>query len=46
MRQTILHLPEAAFAWAEPLTVPVMPTLARFVFVAVLFMYFINSGMP
>ncbi|MEO0751989.1 MAG: DoxX family protein [Pseudomonadota bacterium] len=45
MRQTPLYLPEAAFAWIEPATVPVMTTLARFVFVAVLFMYFINSGM-
>ena len=41
----ILHLPEAAFAWLEPATIPVMTTLARFVFVAVLFMYFINSGL-
>lgn len=41
----ILRLPDAAFAWAEPMTVPVMTTLARFVFAAVLFMYFINSGL-
>ena len=41
----ILYLPEAAFSWIEPATIPVMTTLARFVFVAVLFMYFINSGL-
>lgn len=43
--KTILTLPDKAFAWAEPMTVPVMTTLARFVFVAVLFWYFINSGL-
>lgn len=45
MKTTPLYLPEAAFAWLEPMTVPVMTTLARFVFAAVLFMYFINSGL-
>jgi putative oxidoreductase len=45
MKDTILYLPEKAFAWLEPSTTPVMTTLARFVFVAVLFMYFINSGL-
>ncbi|MEO0773932.1 MAG: DoxX family protein [Pseudomonadota bacterium] len=43
--KSILSLPDAAFAWAEPFTVPVMTTLARFVFAAVLFWYFINSGL-
>ncbi|MEM6587139.1 MAG: DoxX family protein [Pseudomonadota bacterium] len=43
--KTILHLPDRAFAWAEPMTVPVMTTLARFVFAAVLFWYFINAGL-
>lgn len=45
MKTTPLYLPEAAFAWLEPMTVPVMTTVARFVFAAVLFMYFINSGL-
>ncbi len=45
MKDTLLYLPEKAFAWLEPSTTPVMTTLARFVFAAVLFMYFINSGL-
>lgn len=43
--KTILTLPDRALAWTEPMTVPVMTTLARFVFAAVLFWYFINSGL-
>jgi len=43
--KNLLTLPDAAFSWAEPMTVPVMTTLARFVFAAVLFVYFINSGL-
>ena len=41
----ILILPDAAFSWLEPSSIAVLTTLARFLFAAVLFMYFINSGL-
>ncbi|MCG6882862.1 MAG: DoxX family protein [Silicimonas sp.] len=45
MIQTLLALPDRALSWLEPLSVPVLTTLARFVFAAVLLMYFWNSGL-
>ena len=41
----LLRLPNALFSWLEPFSTPVMTTLARFIFAAVLFMYFWNSGL-
>lgn len=40
-----LQFPDRVLAWVEPATVPVMTTLARFVFAGVLLVYFWNSGL-
>lgn len=45
MLKQLLALPDRAIAWVEPLSVPVLTTLARFIFAAVLLVYFINSGL-
>ncbi|MEM7719539.1 MAG: DoxX family protein [Pseudomonadota bacterium] len=45
MIRTLLSLPDRAFSWAEPLSTPVLTTLARFIFAAVLLVYFWNSGL-
>ena len=45
MIRTLLSLPDRAFSWAEPMSTPVLTTVARFVFAAVLLVYFWNSGM-
>ncbi|MDJ0638719.1 MAG: DoxX family protein [Paracoccaceae bacterium] len=45
MIRTLLSLPDRALSWLEPLSTPVLTTLARFVFAAVLLMYFWNSGL-
>lgn len=44
MIRTIFSLPDRVFAILEPASVPVLSTLARFVFAAVLLVYFWNSG--
>ncbi|MEM9012064.1 MAG: DoxX family protein [Pseudomonadota bacterium] len=43
--RTVLSLPEVLFARLEPFTTPTLATLARFIFAAVLFFYFWNSGL-
>jgi len=40
----LLSLPDRALAWLEPLAVPVLSTLARFFFAAVLLVYYWNSA--
>ena len=45
MIRTLLSLPDRAFSWLEPMSTPVLTTLARFVFAAVLLVYFWNSGL-
>jgi len=40
----LLTLPDRALSWLEPITVPVMTTLARFVFAATLLVYYWNSA--
>lgn len=45
MIRTLLSLPDRALSWLEPMSTPVLTTLARFVFAAVLLMYFWNSGL-
>ena len=45
MIRAFFNLPNSLIAWIEPASVPVLTTLARFIFAAVLFMYFINSGL-
>ena len=45
MIRTLFSLPDRALSWLEPLSTPVLTTLARFVFAAVLLMYFWNSGL-
>ena len=45
MINTLLSLPDRALSWLEPISTPVLTTLARFVFAAVLLMYFWNSGL-
>lgn len=45
MITTLLALPDRALSWLEPLSTPVLTTLARFVFAAVLLVYFWNSGL-
>lgn len=45
MIRTILSLPDTLLARLEPAATPVLTTLARFIFAAVLFMYFWNSGL-
>lgn len=44
MTRTIFALPDRVFAVLEPSAVAVLTTLARFIFAAVLLMYFWNSG--
>ena len=44
MIRALLQLPDRIFAWVEPASTPVLTTLARFVFAAVLFWYYWNSG--
>ena len=44
MIRTLFQLPDRALSWLEPMSTPVLTTLARFFFAAVLFMYFWNSG--
>lgn len=43
--RTLLSLPDRAFAWLEPWSTPVLTTLARFIFAAVLLVYFARSGL-
>lgn len=45
MIRTLLALPDRALSWSEPMSTPVLTTLARFVFAAVLLVYFWNSGL-
>ena len=45
MIQTLVALPDRALAWLEPMSTPVLSTLARFLFAAVLLVYFWNSGL-
>ena len=45
MIRTLLSLPDRAISWVEPMSTPVLTTLARFVFAAVLLMSFWNSGL-
>ena len=45
MIDALLSLPDRALSWLEPVSTPVLTTLARFVFAAVLLMYFWNSGL-
>lgn len=45
MIRALLQLPDRALAWVEPFSTPVLTTLARLFFAAVLFMYFWNSGL-
>ena len=45
MLRTLATIPDRAFAWLEPITVPVMTTTARFVFAATLLFYYWNSGL-
>ena len=45
MISALLSLPNRLFAWVEPASTPVLTTLARFVFAAVLLMYYWNSGL-
>ena len=45
MIRTLLSLPDRALSWVEPMSTPVLTTLARFVFAAVLLVYFWNSGL-
>jgi len=40
----LLTLPDRALSWLEPITVPVMTTLARFLFAATLLVYYWNSA--
>ena len=44
MIRSILALPDRIFAPIEGVAIPTLTTLARFLFAAVLFMYFWNSG--
>lgn len=45
MIRTFFALPDRIFAALEPVSTPVLTTLARFLFAAVLLIYFWNSGM-
>ena len=45
MLRTLTTLPDRAFAWLEPISVPLMTTLARFLFAAILLLYYWNSGL-
>lgn len=45
MLRTLVNLPDTIFAWLTPHSTDVLATLARFIFAAVLFVYFINSGL-
>ena len=45
MIRAFLNLPDRLIAWVEPASVPVLTTLARFIFAAVLLVYFWNSGL-
>lgn len=45
MIRALLTLPDRMFAWLEPASVPMLTTLARFIFAAVLLMYYWNSGL-
>ena len=45
MIRTLLSLPDRAISWVEPISTPVLTTLARFIFAAVLLVYFWNSGL-
>ncbi len=45
MIRALLTLPDRAVSWVEPVSTPVLTTLARFVFAAVLLMYYWNSGL-
>jgi putative oxidoreductase len=44
MIQTLLSLPDRALSWLEPFATPFLATLARFLFAAVLLVYFWNSA--
>ncbi|MEM9709891.1 MAG: DoxX family protein [Pseudomonadota bacterium] len=43
--RTLIALPDTLFALLEPSTTAILATLARFIFAAVLLMYFWNSGL-
>ena len=45
MIRALFALPDRALSWLEPLSTPVLSTLARFIFAAVLLVYFWNSGL-
>ncbi|MEO1536545.1 MAG: DoxX family protein [Pseudomonadota bacterium] len=42
--RALLLLPDRLFSWVEGFSTPVMTTLARFIFAAVLLVYYVNSG--
>jgi putative oxidoreductase len=41
----LLSIPNRLFSWLEPASTPVLTTLARFIFAAVLLVYYWNSGL-
>ena len=45
MIRSIINFFDMVLAWSEPLTTPVLSTLARFVFAATLLVYFWNSAL-
>lgn len=45
MLRTLFSIPDRALNWLEPMGPAVLTTLARFVFAAVLLVYFVNSGL-
>jgi putative oxidoreductase len=45
MIRALFALPDRAFSWLEPKSTPILTTLARFIFAAVLLVYFLNSGL-
>ena len=45
MIRALLNLPDRLFGTLEPASTPILTTLARLVFAATLFMYFVNAGL-
>ncbi len=45
MLRAFFSIPDRLLSWLEPFSGVALTTLARFIFAAVLFMYFINSGL-
>ena len=44
MIRTLFSLPNLALSWLEPYSTAILSTLARFIFAAVLLVYYLNSG--